>query len=71
MKPHPSLVGAALEIAAYPPTSCALIGDSQSDMQAAHAWGVAAVGYGKTPKRYAELRDGDADAVFENWSELL
>lgn len=66
LKPHPSLVLAALDIAQVPAENAVLIGDSITDIEVAHATGVQAIGYAKTPARGRELKGVGADFVVED-----
>lgn len=70
MKPHPSLVGAALEMLDLQAKRCVLIGDSVTDVLVARATSMPNIGYGKHPQRYAELLDAGADAVIANMNTL-
>ena len=70
MKPHPSLVGAALHLLDLPAKRCVLIGDSVTDVLVAQATAMPSIGYGKHPQRYAELLDANATAVTANMSAL-
>lgn len=63
LKPHPSLVLAALELAQAEPPFAVLIGDSVTDVEVAHRAGMRAVGYGKTPGRCVHLDQAGAEAV--------
>lgn len=66
LKPHPSLVLAALELVQVPADDAVLIGDSVTDIEVARATGVLAIGYAKTPARGLELADAGADFVIED-----
>lgn len=66
LKPHPSLVLAALGLVQVPAGEAVLIGDSVTDIEVALATGVHAIGYAKTPARGHELIDAGADTVIEN-----
>lgn len=70
MKPHPSLVGAALHVLDLPAKRCVLIGDSVTDVLVAQATAMPSIGYGKHAQRYAELLDANATAVTANMSAL-
>lgn len=71
MKPHPSLVLAALDLVQADPADAVLIGDSVSDIEVSHATGVRAIGYAKTPRRGHELVSAAADAVTDSMARLL
>ena len=66
LKPHPSLVLAALELAQAEPAQAVLIGDSVTDIEVARATGVPSIGYAKTPARGRDLDEGGADALLDN-----
>ena len=66
LKPHPSLVLAALELAQAEPAHAVLIGDSVTDIEVARATGVPSIGYAKTPARGRDLEEGGADALVDN-----
>lgn len=63
MKPDPTSVWFALDSLGTSPGSCAMIGDSVSDIQVCKATGVHSIGFAKTPRRGAELRDAGAEAI--------
>lgn len=63
LKPHPSLVFAALELAHVVPADAVLIGDSVTDIEVARATGVPSIGYAKTSARGRDLREVGADAL--------
>lgn len=71
MKPHPSLVLAALEITQTTPARTVLIGDSVSDIEVSHLAGLRAIGFAKTPTRGRELDDAGADAITDTLQELF
>lgn len=66
LKPHPSLVLAALDLVQVPAEEAVLIGDSVTDIEVARATGVLAIGYAKTPARGLELAEAGADSVVED-----
>lgn len=70
MKPHPSLVLAALDIAQAAPADTVLIGDSITDIEVSHVAGLRAIGYAKTPRRGRELHAAGADAVVDTLETL-
>ncbi|MFI6158567.1 HAD family hydrolase [Micromonospora haikouensis] len=69
MKPDPYPVLAALRELAAEPADCVLVGDSATDVEAAHAAGVAAIGYANKPGKRARL--AAADAVVDSMAELV
>jgi len=56
LKPSPYLVRLAAKKLDMTPNCCTLIGDSSSDIQAAHAGGVEAVGFANRPEKIDRLR---------------
>lgn len=71
MKPHPAMVGAALEILGETGDRCAIVGDTASDIQAGKAFGLRCIGLADTDERAGELVDARADAVVRSMLELL
>jgi phosphoglycolate phosphatase-like HAD superfamily hydrolase len=69
MKPHPCFVERALEDSETGPEAAVLIGNSDSDLVAAHRAGVAAVGFVDRPGRRQLLRR--ADVVVADLSEVV
>lgn len=63
LKPHPSLVLAALHLAHAEPADAILIGDSVTDIQAAHATGMPSIGYSKVTSRGRRLEEAGANAI--------
>lgn len=70
MKPHPSYVLAALDLAQAEPQDAVLIGDSITDVEVSRATGTRAIGYAKTPERGLELAAAGADATTDSMSSL-
>lgn len=69
MKPDPFPVLTAVRELGAEPTDCILVGDSASDIEAAHAAGVAAIGYANKPGK--RERFAAADAVIDSMAELV
>ncbi|MGK5520751.1 HAD family hydrolase [Micromonospora sp. URMC 107] len=69
MKPDPFPVLAAVRELGAEPQDCVLVGDSVSDIEAAHAAGVAAIGYANKPGK--RERFGAADAVIDSMADLV
>jgi beta-phosphoglucomutase-like phosphatase (HAD superfamily) len=70
MKPSPYLLQRAADAVEARLSASALVGDSDTDIQAAHATGMAAIGYANKPgkaERFAELC---AEAVITDMHEL-
>jgi phosphoglycolate phosphatase len=70
MKPHPSLLGAALDVLGRPAADCVMIGDSITDVFAAAASGMPSIGFAKSPERGQELAAAQAGALIESMREL-
>ncbi|EEP71029.1 HAD-superfamily hydrolase [Micromonospora sp. ATCC 39149] len=69
MKPDPFSVLAAVRELGAEPAECVLVGDSVSDIEAAHAAGVSAIGYANKPGKRERL--AAADAVIDSMAELV
>ncbi|MFF3854700.1 HAD family hydrolase [Micromonospora sp. NPDC002575] len=69
MKPDPYPVLAALRELDAAPADCVLVGDSATDVEAAHAAGIAAIGYANKPGKRARL--AAADATIDSMAELV
>lgn len=63
MKPNTHAIDLALKVAETQASDAVLIGDSTSDVQAAHAAGVRVIGFAKRPRRGQELAAAGADAL--------
>ncbi|WP_329107071.1 HAD-IA family hydrolase [Micromonospora sp. NBC_01699] len=68
MKPNPAPVLAAIRELQADPTQCALVGDSESDVEAAQAAQVTAIGYAN--KRGKRARLAKAEATIGSMAEL-
>lgn len=71
MKPHPRPVWLAYTRLDVLPRNCALVGDSVSDVEAAHAAHVQSIGLANRPDKLESLRSAGADAVVTSMSELV
>lgn len=63
LKPHPSLVLAALDLAQVTAVDAVLVGDSVTDVEAAHATQLKAIGFAKSRARGQELEDAGATVI--------
>jgi phosphoglycolate phosphatase-like HAD superfamily hydrolase len=70
MKPSPYRVRQAVEMLQATPAECALVGDSVSDVPAAHTADVAAIGYADKPGKDERLAAAGADAIITRLAEL-
>jgi HAD superfamily hydrolase (TIGR01549 family) len=68
MKPSPAPVLAALDELAADPRECVMVGDSTSDIEAAQAAGVIAIGYANKPGKRTRL--ARADVLIDSMAEL-
>jgi phosphoglycolate phosphatase len=71
LKPHPHLVTQATQALNAEPAACVLTGDSITDIQAAHAAGVPAIGYANKTNKPARFTDtGVAVTVIAHMIDL-
>lgn len=70
MKPNPFMVRGALTRLGVGAADAVLIGDSATDMRAARAASVPAVGFARIPARVPMLLEAGADDVTEDMAEL-
>ncbi|MBE1875233.1 HAD family hydrolase [Myceligenerans pegani] len=70
MKPNPFMVRGALTRVGIPAEDAVVVGDSATDMQAARAAGVPAVGFARTPGKVKTLFEAGADDVTEDMADL-
>jgi phosphoglycolate phosphatase len=70
LKPHPHLVTQATHALAANPATCVLIGDSITDIHAAHAAGVPAIGYANKASKPPCFADTGAAAVITRMIDL-
>jgi HAD superfamily hydrolase (TIGR01509 family) len=70
LKPSPYLVTKAIRALGAEPESCALVGDSPSDIVAAQHAGISSVGYANKPGKRERLTDAGADIVIDDMQAL-
>lgn len=70
MKPHPYSIERALVHVELPAARCVLIGDSVTDIEAAHTAGTRSIAYAKAPDRVPRLLDANPDAITESMEAL-
>jgi phosphoglycolate phosphatase len=63
LKPHPHLLTTALTTLGVPPAAAAFLGDSTTDITAAHAAGTISIGYTNKPGKTSQLIAAGADAI--------
>ncbi|MEU7483550.1 HAD-IA family hydrolase [Streptomyces sp. NPDC042319] len=70
MKPHPHSLLRAAELLEVGPSECVLIGDSLTDIQAAHLANGAAIGYANKPGKREAFTEAGAEAVTEHMESI-
>ncbi|MEU2229522.1 HAD family hydrolase [Streptomyces vietnamensis] len=70
MKPNPFPLIAAAELMHVDVTSCTLIGDSLTDIQAAHAAGATVIGYANKPHKSEAFTEAQADVVTQDMQSI-
>ncbi|MFF8271951.1 HAD family hydrolase [Streptomyces sp. NPDC016562] len=70
MKPNPYPLITAAEQAHVDVTHCTLIGDSLTDIQAAHAAGTTVIGYANKPHKAAQFAEAGADTVTDDMAAI-
>lgn len=70
LKPNPYLLTRAIDKLEARTSTCVMIGDSTTDVDAAHAAGVAVVGYANKPGKRELLHSAGADTSTEDLREL-
>ncbi|MYV69919.1 HAD-IA family hydrolase [Streptomyces sp. SID2131] len=70
MKPNPFPLITAAEQMHIDVTSCTLIGDSLTDVRAAHAAGATVIGYADEPHKADLFSEAQADAVTEHMQDI-
>lgn len=71
MKPDSHLLVAASTALGIPVSDTVMVGDSLSDVAAAHSVSAKIIGYGKTPRRALELAEVGADLVLDSMRDLV
>jgi phosphoglycolate phosphatase len=70
LKPSPHLLEIALQKLAADPAATALVGDSLTDIEAAHRAGIASIGYADKPGKQEAMTQLHAGAVITSMSDL-
>jgi beta-phosphoglucomutase-like phosphatase (HAD superfamily) len=70
MKPNPHLLIEASRAVHVPPNLSVLIGDSTSDIEAAHAAGASAIGYTNKPGKAEAFTELGVDAIVTDMREV-
>ncbi|MFD9895244.1 HAD family hydrolase [Amycolatopsis sp. NPDC059027] len=71
LTPSPYLLRQAITTLDAAPGDCVFVGDSVTDIQAAHAAGVPALGYANKPGKHAKFAAAGADAITETLAGLV
>lgn len=71
LKPNPYLLEQAVEALDTTPDQCAMVGDSVSDIEAAHAAGTAAIAYADEPGKHQQFQAHALEAIIDHMSELM
>lgn len=70
MKPDPYLVSRAINALDASPACTVLVGDSPTDIAAAQAAGIQALGYANKPGKSRHLANAGADAIISDMHDL-
>ncbi|MGP3636284.1 HAD family hydrolase [Streptomyces sp. 24-1644] len=70
MKPNPHSLIKAAELLGVDVTQCTLIGDSLTDIQAAHAVGSTAIGYANKARKRQVFAEAGAEAITESMQAI-
>jgi HAD superfamily hydrolase (TIGR01662 family) len=70
LKPSPHLLEIAVEKLAAAPAACTLVGDSLTDIEAAHRAGIASIGYANKPGKHQAMIQINAGAIISSMSHL-
>lgn len=70
LKPNPHLLALAIRQLRTEPSECVLIGDSTTDITAAHAAGTAVIAYANKPHKRAAFTPHGPDAVIHDMHEI-
>lgn len=70
MKPNPYSLTMAARLLGVDVTTCVLVGDSLTDIQAAHAVGSAAIGYANKPGKRQAFTQAGAESVIESMNAI-
>lgn len=70
LKPHPHLLRRAAEILGLHIRDCAMVGDSSTDIDAAHAAGAPLIAYANKPGKRERFERLGPDAIIDDMAEL-
>jgi phosphoglycolate phosphatase len=71
LKPNPHLIDEALRGLDATPAAAALVGDSYTDIEAAHRARVASIGYANEPGKHERMTELQAGAVITSMADLV
>jgi phosphoglycolate phosphatase len=71
LKPHPHLLLSAASQLGVEPDSCVLLGDSVTDVQAAHRVGAGSIAFANRPRKRKPLCEAAPDVVVSDLSEVV
>src|SRR3984957_21017914 len=71
LKPSPYLIDEAVHVLDAEPAASTLVGDSFTDIEAAHRAGVASIGYANTPGKQERMTELHAGAVIKSMGDLV
>ncbi|MFI5777416.1 HAD family hydrolase [Nocardia sp. NPDC051570] len=71
LKPAPDLLKEAMASLKLPPERCSFVGDSVTDIQAAHAADIPAIAFANKPGKAERLAEYQPEAIITSMSELL
>jgi phosphoglycolate phosphatase len=70
LKPSPYLIDQAVRGLNADPAATALVGDSLTDIEAAHSAGIASIGYANQPGKRENMTQAQAEAVITSMADL-
>lgn len=70
LKPSPYLVKQAASALDASPSACAVVGDSPTDIQAAHSAGALSIGYANKPGEHEHMTQAGAGAIINSMADL-
>lgn len=70
LKPNPHLIEAAISGLDADPAASALVGDSLTDIEAAHRAKIASIGYANKPGKHERMTQAQAEAVITSMADL-
>lgn len=70
MKPDPYLITRTVDFLDADVATCALVGDSDTDVEAAHVAGMPCIGYANKPGKREGLTEAGADTIIDRMTDL-